>query len=68
MLRLDRIPRSDWLSIADEFLIAAFKPGMSVADLYEQYARFGDDPFIVPVDPNDAPVAYSAWGYAKRTV
>jgi len=58
VLRLDRIPRSDWLSIADEFLIAAFKPGMSVADLYEQYARFGD----VPVDPNDAPVAYSAWG------
>jgi hypothetical protein len=34
--------------------------------LYEQYEGFGDDPFVVPVDPNDAPVAFSAWGYAKE--
>jgi hypothetical protein len=51
-------------AIVDEFLIGALKPGMTVAALYEVYTNFGDDPFIMPVDPKDAPVAFSAWAHA----
>jgi hypothetical protein len=40
--------------------------GMTAAAPYEQYEGFGDDPFIVPVDPRDVPVAFSAWAYAKE--
>ena len=42
------------------------QPGMSATALYEQYQGFGDDPFIMPVDSNDAPAAFSAWEYAKE--
>ena len=52
-------------AIVDDFLADAFKAGMSATDLYGQYASFGDDPFIVPVDPKDAPVTFSAWHYAR---
>jgi hypothetical protein len=31
---------------------------MTARALYEQYMGFGDDPFIMPVDPNDAPVDF----------
>lgn len=50
-------------AIVDEFLIDAFKPGMTAAALYEVYKGFGDDPFVVPTDP--MPGAFSARGYAK---
>jgi hypothetical protein len=40
-------------------------PGMTARALYEQYMAFGDDPFVMPVDPDDAPVAFSAWEYAE---
>jgi hypothetical protein len=53
--------------IVDEFLASAHKPDMSPAALYEQYTLFGDDPFIVPVDPNSAPaVSFDAWSYARK--
>ena len=52
--------------IVDECLEPMIQPGMTAAALYEQYEGFGDDPFIVPVDPKDAPVDFSAWGYAKE--
>jgi hypothetical protein len=52
--------------IVDDCLKPMLQPGMTAAALYEQYEGFGDDPFIVPVDPNDAPVAFSAWAYAKQ--
>lgn len=51
--------------IVDGFLVHAFEPGMTAAALYEVYTGFGDDPFILPVDSNDAPVAFSAWKYAR---
>jgi hypothetical protein len=38
----------------------------SAAQLYELYQMFGDDPFIVPVDPNDENVEFSALDYAKE--
>jgi hypothetical protein len=52
--------------IVDDFLQKGHKPGMSAADMYERYTSFGDDPFIVPVDPKDPPVTFSAWTYAKE--
>jgi hypothetical protein len=45
--------------IVDECLL----PGTTAAALYES---FGDGPLIVPVDPADALVAFSAWAYAKE--
>jgi len=42
------------------------QPGMTATALYDQYKGFGDDPFIMPVDPDDAPVSFSAWEYAKE--
>jgi hypothetical protein len=53
-------------SIVDECLAKAFKPGMSATDLYDQYVHFGDDPFILPIDPEDQPVKFSAWDYARE--
>lgn len=52
--------------IVDECLEAMLLPGMTATALYEQYEGFGDDPFVMPVDPNDAPVAFSACAYAKE--
>ncbi|MCC8956183.1 hypothetical protein H8B02_22960 [Bradyrhizobium sp. Pear77] len=52
-------------SIVDQFLNGAFEPGMTSEALWEAYVGFGDDPFVVPVDPKDAPVAFSAWEYAR---
>ncbi|SHG79307.1 hypothetical protein SAMN05443248_2674 [Bradyrhizobium erythrophlei] len=53
-------------SIVDQSLTGAFEPGMSATDLYERYTLFGDDPFIVVLDPKDTPVAFSAWDYARE--
>jgi hypothetical protein len=50
--------------IVDECLEPMLRPGITATALYEQ--EFGDGPFVVPVDPNDAPVAFSAWAYAKE--
>jgi hypothetical protein len=49
--------------IVDECLKPMMQPGMTAAALSE---GFGDDPFIVSVDPNDARVAFFAWDYAKE--
>jgi hypothetical protein len=48
--------------IVDELL----QPGMTATALSEQCARFNNGPFVVPVDPNDPPVPFSAWAYAKE--
>lgn len=53
--------------IVDEFLIDAFTSGMTAAALYEVYVGFGDDPSIVPVDPERSPaVGFDAWEYARQ--
>jgi hypothetical protein len=52
--------------IVDECLEPMLGPGMTARALYEQYMGFGDDPFVMPVDPDDAPVAFSAWEYAEE--
>jgi hypothetical protein len=51
--------------IVDACLESGFEPGMTANALYEQYTGFGDDPFILPLDLNHAPVGFCAWGYAK---
>jgi hypothetical protein len=52
--------------IVDECLKPMLRPGMTATALYDVYKGFGDDPFIVPVNPNDAPVGFSAWAYAEE--
>jgi hypothetical protein len=52
--------------IVDECLKPMLQPGMTATALCDQYKGFGDDPFIVPVDPNDTPVGFWAWAYAEE--
>ena len=52
--------------IIDDDLNAMWKPGTSAADLYQLYICWGPDPVVVPLDPNDPAVAFSAWPYAKE--
>jgi hypothetical protein len=41
------------------------KPNATAAALYELYVMFGEDPYIVAVDPTDERVTFSGWDYAK---
>ena len=52
--------------IVDRCLKSMLKPDMTAAALYELYVTFGEDPYIVAVDPTDARVTFSAWDYAKE--
>jgi hypothetical protein len=49
--------------IVDDFLVKEHKPEMTADVLYEHYASFGDDPFIVGQDETGD--RFSAWNYAK---
>ena len=51
--------------IADDDLNAMRKPGMTAKELYKLYIAFGPDPFVVPLNPSDPDVNFSAWTYAK---
>ncbi len=48
--------------IVDEYLASAYEPGMTPAELNHSYVCFGEDPFIVPQDPDSK---FSAWDYAR---
>lgn len=48
--------------IVEECLIGSYKKGMNEAQLYDVYADFGDDPFIVSEDIN---CKFNAHEYAK---
>lgn len=48
-------------TIIDEFLESALQPGMSAAELLDQYYSFGDDRFIRGADAD-----FSAGNYAKK--
>jgi hypothetical protein len=52
--------------IVDSNLDGFFKPGITAAELYDLYTSFGDDPFVVRLDPNTEPIPFSAWVYAKE--
>jgi len=51
--------------IVDSDLNGFLKPGITAAELYDMYASFGEDPFVVREAYSD-PVAFSAWDYAKE--
>lgn len=53
-------------SIVDDFLASQFKLSMLADDLFDLYAMFGEDPFIVALDPKEGPIDFSAWDYAER--
>jgi hypothetical protein len=52
--------------IVDDELNTMWKPGTTAAALYRLYVSFGPDPFVVPVNPKDPSVEFSAWTYAKK--
>lgn len=48
--------------IVDDFLAGNFTAGMSATDLWDIYAMFGEDPFVV-TGPGRG---FSGWSYAKQ--
>lgn len=48
--------------IVDDCLKHLHEPGMSAEQLWNQFAMFGEDPFIVPAGDE----SFSAWEYARR--
>jgi hypothetical protein len=52
--------------MVDSDLAGFLKPGIAATELYDTYTSFGDDPFIVRIDPNAEPAHFSAWDYAKE--
>jgi hypothetical protein len=52
--------------IVDDDLNAMWKPGTTAKELYKLYVGFGPDPFVVPLNPKDPGVEFSAWAYAKK--
>ena len=53
-------------AIVDDELNTMCKPGTTSKALYELYIAFGPDPFVVPLNPKDPDVEFSAWTYAKE--
>src|SRR5712671_1730930 len=51
--------------IVDDDLNAMWKPGTTAKELYRLYVAFGPDPFVMPLNPSDLDVRFSAWTYAK---
>ena len=51
--------------LVDEFLVSNYRPGMTAGELMEQYAFFGEDPFILA---GDGTVPFSARDYASYRV
>jgi hypothetical protein len=52
--------------IVDDDLNAMWKPGTTAKELYKLYVAFGPDPFVVPLNPKDPDVEFSAWTYAME--
>src|SRR6266576_2331777 len=53
-------------AMVDDELNTMWKPGTTANELYELYIAFGPDPFVVPLNPKDPEVEFSAWTYAKE--
>ena len=52
--------------IVDEYLASAYRPGITVEELYESYTSFGEDPFIKTSEVQAGAGAFSAWRYARE--
>jgi hypothetical protein len=53
-------------AMVDDELNTMQRPGMSAEELYRLYVGFGPDPFVIPLNPNDPEIEFSAWSYAKE--
>jgi hypothetical protein len=53
-------------AIVDGELTTMWQPGTTAKELYRLYIAFGPDPFVVPLNPKDPSVEFSAWTYAKK--
>ena len=52
--------------IVDEYLMSAFKPGMTAQELNFSYTSFGEDPFILTSPATESGILFSAWDYARQ--
>jgi len=52
--------------VDDELNTMQQRPGMTAEELYRLYVGFGPDPFVVPLNPQDPDIEFSAWTYAKE--
>src|SRR3972149_10058061 len=52
--------------IVDEYLLSAYRPGMTTAALVTSYVLFGEDPYVVALGPEASGVLFSARDYARR--
>lgn len=50
--------------LVDDYLAAAYRPGMSAEALLQSYISFGEDPFIIAA--NGEKVEFSAQTYARQ--
>jgi hypothetical protein len=53
-------------AIVDDELNTMRQPGTTAKELYRLYIAFGPDPLVVPLNPKDREVKFSAWTYAKK--
>ena len=49
--------------LVDEYLLSAYKPGMTAAQLWTSYSTFGEDPYIFTTGEQ---CPFSAWDYARQ--
>ena len=52
--------------IVDQYLASAYRPGITVEELYGSYTSFGEDPFIRSSEVQADAGTFSAWRYAKQ--
>ncbi len=52
--------------IVDADLTGWAERNITADELYNLYVSFGEDPFIVTLDPKDEQATFSAWDYAKE--
>jgi hypothetical protein len=51
-------------TIVDEYLDAAWRPGITADELFTSYTTFGECPFVLADDVDAG--AFSAWDYARE--
>jgi hypothetical protein len=51
--------------LVDQSLADCYKPGMTAAELYDQYTSFGDEPFIMAPPGGPPGAIFSARDYAR---
>ena len=49
--------------LVDDYLLSAYKPGMTSAQLWESYVTFGEDPYILTTNRQ---CSFRAWDYARQ--